>query len=107
MWRSEDSFWESAVRPGGKHIHPLSHFASPLFEYLFILDSVSLHAPGWLGTLCVDQADLELTEICLPLPLLPKCWEWPAVIFFFFVRKSSLGIPVLYNHEKGQSLGKG
>lgn len=46
LWRSEDSFGDSVVRPGGKHIYPLSHFASPLFEYLFILDKVSLCAPG-------------------------------------------------------------
>ena len=25
--------------------------------------------------LTVDQADLELTETCLPLPLPPECWD--------------------------------
>jgi hypothetical protein len=31
-------------------------------------DRVSLCSPGWPGTCFVDQAGLELTEICLPLP---------------------------------------
>jgi hypothetical protein len=29
--------------------------------------------PGFPGTHSVDQAGLEHTEICLPLP--PKCWD--------------------------------
>lgn len=38
-------------------------------------DRVSLHIPGCLRTLCVDWADLEFTEIHLPLLL-----EWSAGI---------------------------
>uniref|UniRef100_A0A8C8W738 SKP1 component POZ domain-containing protein n=1 Tax=Peromyscus maniculatus bairdii TaxID=230844 RepID=A0A8C8W738_PERMB len=36
--------------------------------------SVSLfNSPGCPGTPFVDQAGLELSEICLPLS--PKCWD--------------------------------
>ena len=38
---------------------------------LLFQDRVSLCSPGCPGTHSVDQAGLELTEICLPL--LPKC----------------------------------
>lgn len=40
--------------------------------FLF-LDRVLLHSPGCPGTHCVDQANLELSEICLILP--PECWD--------------------------------
>ena len=35
---------------------------------------VSLCIPGCPGAHFIDQAGLELTKICLPLP--PKCWNW-------------------------------
>ncbi|CAO2588626.1 hypothetical protein LEMLEM_LOCUS5059 [Lemmus lemmus] len=38
---------------------------------LHMPDRVSLCAPGCPGAYFVDRADLELIEICLPLP--PKC----------------------------------
>ena len=58
-------------------------------EYL-LMSQVRPRLGGWLGlfiylfetgflyascpiTLCVDQAGLDLTEICMPLP--PKCWD--------------------------------
>jgi len=47
----------------------------PLFDaffknyYFFFSDRVSLSSPGCPGTHSVDQADLELTEILLPLSL--------------------------------------
>jgi hypothetical protein len=37
------------------------------FIYL-LLDIVSLFVPGWPETYYVDQAGIELPEICLPLP---------------------------------------
>jgi hypothetical protein len=37
------------------------------------LKQVSLCSPGCPGTCSVDQAGLELTEICLLLP--SKCWD--------------------------------
>jgi hypothetical protein len=39
--------------------------------FVFVLNMVSLHSSGCPGTHSVDQAGLELTEICLPL--LPEC----------------------------------
>jgi hypothetical protein len=36
--------------------------------FLFFRDRVSLCSPGCPGTHSVDQAGLELKEICLPLP---------------------------------------
>jgi hypothetical protein len=36
-------------------------------------DRVSLCSPDCPETHFVDQADLRLTEICLPLP--PECWD--------------------------------
>ena len=39
-------------------------------------DRVSLCIVGAYPEACfVDQAGLELTEICLLLPLLPECWN--------------------------------
>ena len=35
--------------------------------------SVALEAV--LELVLIDQAGLELTEICLPLPLPPECWD--------------------------------
>lgn len=43
-----------------------------LFISLFFWDRFSLHTPKCPGALCVDQAELELTEIHLPLT--PECW---------------------------------
>jgi hypothetical protein len=45
------------------------------FVYLVfgVLRWVSLCNPGCSGTHSVDQAGLELTEVCLPL--LPECWD--------------------------------
>jgi hypothetical protein len=40
----------------------------------FFHDRVSPCSPGCLGTLSVDQASFELTEICLPLPSM--CWDY-------------------------------
>ena len=40
-----------------------------IFMYFFILR----HHPDWFETHSVDQADLKLKEIRLPLP--PECWE--------------------------------
>lgn len=40
---------------------------------VFAWDRVSRCSPGWPGTFEVDQAGVEITEICLSLP--PKCWE--------------------------------
>jgi hypothetical protein len=37
-------------------------------SFIFYGDRLSLHIPGWHGTLYVDQADLEVIEIWLPLP---------------------------------------
>lgn len=31
---------------------------------------------GYPGLLFVDQAGLKLSEICLPLPLPPECWDY-------------------------------
>lgn len=36
--------------------------------FMFYGNRLSLHSPGWHGTLYVDQADLEVIEIYLPLP---------------------------------------
>ena len=36
-------------------------------------DKESLCSPGCPGTLSVDHAGLQLTELCLPLPV--KCWD--------------------------------
>lgn len=38
-----------------------------------ILVNVLLCSLGWPETCCVDQADFELREICLPLSL--ECWN--------------------------------
>ena len=38
-------------------------------------DRISLCSPGCPGTCSVDQADLELIEIHLSLPLPPLCWD--------------------------------
>ncbi|GAB1296262.1 Phosphoinositide 3-kinase regulatory subunit 6 [Apodemus speciosus] len=40
----------------------------PIYFQLYRVKVVSLHSSGCPGTCYVDQADLELTEICLPLP---------------------------------------
>jgi hypothetical protein len=45
------------------------------FFYLVFRNRVSLCSPGKPGMWSVDQAGLELIEICLPLPLIPKCWD--------------------------------
>ena len=53
------------------------HFQKQLIHccifFFFFYDSVSLHSPGWPRTYYVDQADLELTESCLPLLGLKAC----------------------------------
>lgn len=46
---------------------------SLIFLVTFVLETVSLCSPGYLGTHSVDLAGLELTEIPLPLP--PKGWD--------------------------------
>ena len=43
----------------------------PLLRVLVFQDRISQCSLGCPGTHFVDQADLKLTEICLPLP--PKC----------------------------------
>jgi hypothetical protein len=48
--------------------YPLSHLTSPIF-FFFFKDRVSLYSCSYPGTLSVDQAGLELTEIhMLPRP---------------------------------------
>jgi hypothetical protein len=42
--------------------------ATFLFCFVVFQDGVSLCSPGCPGTCSVDQAGLELTEICLLLP---------------------------------------
>lgn len=44
-----------------------------LVFFFSIKNRVSLCSSGWSGTLC-RSGFLELTEICLPLPL--ECWDW-------------------------------
>jgi hypothetical protein len=39
-----------------------------LVSWLVFGDSISLCSPGSPGTHSIDQAGLESTEICLPLP---------------------------------------
>lgn len=48
-----------------------------MFIYLFVFfsDTVSLCCSGWVGTHDVEQAGLELMEICLPL-LRIKAWVY-------------------------------
>ena len=69
------------------------HYSTPtpaLVIYLFgvVPDRVSLCSPGCPGTHSVDQAGLELTEICLP-PC-PECWDYrclsplPSYLFLSF-----------------------
>jgi hypothetical protein len=66
------------------------------FVGLVFWGRVSLYSPGCPGTHFVDQADLELTEIHLPLP--PECWDWrpapphPACIIFCTNQKLTLGL---------------
>ena len=59
-----------------KHWGYYQPHASMLFVVILILfsffETVSLCSPGSLITCSVDQAGLELMEICLPLPA--KCW---------------------------------
>ena len=43
------------------------------FCFFFLPRCASLCSPGCPGTSSVDQAGLELTEICLPLP--SECWD--------------------------------
>ena len=76
---SKDCLSNREVGKGGLYTHrglppePVSAFI--LFVCLFCFpDRVSLcNSPGCPGTSSVDQAGLELTEICLPLP--PECWN--------------------------------
>ncbi|KAM7320530.1 hypothetical protein ACRRTK_020973 [Alexandromys fortis] len=50
------------------------YFKSEIGNKIFILqNTVSLCSPVCPGTCFVDQADLKLTEIHLPLP--PECWD--------------------------------
>lgn len=44
------------------------------FCILFCSETESMWNSGYLGTLYVDDAGLELTELHLPGP--PKCWDW-------------------------------
>jgi hypothetical protein len=54
-----------------------------LLVCLFVFqDWVSQCSPGSPGTHSVDQAGLELIEICLPLP--PKCWDLKACAWLIF-----------------------
>lgn len=50
-----------------------SSSSSHFFFLFFSLEAGSLCSLGYLGTLDVDKADLELTHICLTLP--PKSWD--------------------------------
>lgn len=44
-----------------------------MYEYIIFFGyRASLCSNDWLGTPCVGQANLEPSEICLPLPL--ACW---------------------------------
>jgi hypothetical protein len=52
--------------------------------FWFLQDRVSLFGLDWPGTCFVDQAGLEFTEICLPLP--PECWD---------SRSAALGLALL------------
>ena len=44
-----------------------------LFSSLFFFFETKFHYVALTRTNYVDQAGLELTEFCLPLP--PKCWD--------------------------------
>jgi hypothetical protein len=56
-----------------EHLHTKQHTSLPTspfpsrFACLFVCYFVSLPSPGCPGTPSVDQAGIELTEICLPL----------------------------------------
>ena len=58
-------------------VEPFLHSPPPIFNSLvglnFFQVRFSLHIFCCPGTHSVDQAGLELTEICLPLP--PECWN--------------------------------
>ena len=57
-----------------------------VFLVLFVCDRVSLCSLNWLGTHYIDQATLEFTELCLPLPPLMLGSKGIAIrsAFFFF-----------------------
>jgi hypothetical protein len=59
----------------GKTLHELICLFLYLFACLFVCleTDFSLCSPSCPGPCSVDQAGLELTEICLPLP--PECWD--------------------------------
>jgi hypothetical protein len=44
-----------------------------VFSFIFVFVCFSLCIPGCTGTYIVDQADLELTKICLPEP--SESWD--------------------------------
>jgi hypothetical protein len=52
-----------------------SHLYTGLFVWSFVFQGrvVLPCSPLCPETCSVDQVDLELTEICLPLP--PECWD--------------------------------
>lgn len=57
-------------------LQPPTYFSVLFFIILFVVGfsrQVSLCSPSCPGIYSVDQAGMELTEICLPLPL--KCWN--------------------------------
>jgi hypothetical protein len=75
-----------------------SHYWSKIILFLcfffFFPDLVSPCIPGCPGTCFVDQADLELTESCLPLPLecqmgLKACATTPGKLSFFFFKENN------------------
>jgi hypothetical protein len=64
---------------------------------------ISLYSSGWLGTYCIDQADLDLTRsICLcPQVLgLKVCATMPDRAVFNFVRQKGI-----HAFRKGTSCG--
>lgn len=71
-WMETTLLIKLKFQPHGDYFSQTQNIACEYFHSHFFLDRFSLCSPSLPGTYAVDQADLELAEVCSPLS--PKCW---------------------------------